>query len=436
MKRCIGLTGGGGETIRRNWSKFGTLKKYIDDRIQRTNTYSRTLSQELANSTKVILNAAFRNIGNRYKITGKEDTLLQYLCQETQCRNHFGKGALNSWFQNTLSLSPVLDPTLRTLQLNASECSDLNLLTALLFVRYNPTLLQFPFNGNSTFDEKTLAFAQKLDKRFPRRETSYKVGSAEFNLQPQDLYTKKILNSNHNNPNIPGNLPQACLKAQFDSSKTYGVFTSYFDEELYQFATYHYETNIFARERPLNWLVGVTKVLEDVEISKRNRPLYNDLKYFLTEDFCNINRNAQIIYRFRDYISARIDIKLISKTGDFQIISLSDNKTNVSKPDWYQKNGIGYILTSYVGKLSFVAKSETAGRIHLILRGLDKRNPSDSSKFIPYWIDYTKLIVNGTTLFDKLTPIWHDKFYRYDMTVKAGEEVTVQVEWLPHRSDT
>jgi hypothetical protein len=39
-------------------------------------------------------------------------------------------------------------------------------------------------------------------------------------------------------------------------------------------------------------------------------------------------------------------------------------------------------------------------------------------------------------IFDKLTPTWFNKPYYYAMEIKAGEEVKIQLEWLPHRSDT
>ena len=86
--------------------------------------------------------------------------------------------------------------------------------------------------------------------------------------------------------------------------------------------------------------------------------------------------------------------------------------------------------------MKIVAKVTGDGQVRLWLLGLDIRKPDDKSKRIPYWIDYTKLTVNGRVLFDKLTPVWHDKPYRYNLDVKDGDEITVSVEWQPHRSDS
>ena len=146
--------------------------------------------------------------------------------------------------------------------------------------------------------------------------------------------------------------------------------------------------------------------------------------------------NQAVFRRFRRHIFARIDIKLFTKTGDLQILSLSDDKAELIKPLFFQKNGVGYVIQSCVGALTFIAKSSVDGKISLSLKGLDVRDPDDKSKRIPYWIDYTKLAMNEQTIFDTITPAWHDKPYAYTVDAKADEEIKIRVEWLPHRSDT
>lgn len=137
--------------------------------------------------------------------------------------------------------------------------------------------------------------------------------------------------------------------------------------------------------------------------------------------------------------TARIDVKFISEAihSDFQIFSVSDERAKVLKPGWYQKSGIGYVIQSLNGELTFRAKATVEGRIELNLRGLEIRSPEDwakgIAKRIPYWVDYTKLIVNGKTIIDERTPTWCDEPYRYNFNVKADEEITVKVEWMPHR---
>lgn len=135
----------------------------------------------------------------------------------------------------------------------------------------------------------------------------------------------------------------------------------------------------------------------------------------------------------RRYFTARVDVKLWAQ-GDFQILNLSDDKATVEKPDWFQKDGIGYMIQCYGDKLEFVAKADVDGRITAAFGGVSVISPADKSKRLPYWIDYTKLTINGETIFDTVTPTWLWQPYKHSMDVKAGEEVTVQVEWQPHDS--
>ena len=137
---------------------------------------------------------------------------------------------------------------------------------------------------------------------------------------------------------------------------------------------------------------------------------------------------------FLRHRTARIDIKLTTTEGNFQVINVSDNKNTVQKPAWFQKDGIGYVIQSCVEKLDLVAKAAVDGKISLALRGVDVREPDDKSKRIPYWIDYTKLTINDKVIFDTLTPTWHDKPYRHIIDAKADEEIKIQLEWQAHNN--
>ena len=147
------------------------------------------------------------------------------------------------------------------------------------------------------------------------------------------------------------------------------------------------------------------------------------------------HKSELIADKFKPYLTARIDIQLMSTKGNFQILSVSDYFANVTRPAWFQRGGIGYQIQSTIGMLEIVAKADVEGQVQLQLKGSDVRDPRDNSKRIPYWIDYTKLTVNGKTIFDMLTPAWHDKTYFYRMNAKADEEIKIKLEWLPHRSD-
>jgi hypothetical protein len=146
---------------------------------------------------------------------------------------------------------------------------------------------------------------------------------------------------------------------------------------------------------------------------------------------------AEIIRKFSNYITAKILVRMDKKIGEenLQIISVSDKNAELSRPEYWQKSGICHMIDSHKGKLKIIAKAAGDGQVQVQLKGPWVPNPKNKSKLIPYWIDYTKLIVNGETVFNKPTPVWHDKPYIYNMDAKTDEEITIETEWLPHRSD-
>ena len=137
---------------------------------------------------------------------------------------------------------------------------------------------------------------------------------------------------------------------------------------------------------------------------------------------------------FLRHFTARVDIKFLPKeSGEFNIVSVSDDKANVRKPDWLQKGGIGYIIQSHKGKMEIIAKATGDGKIQLNLRGVSVAPSNDPKKRIPFWIDYTKFIVNGEIIFDKLTPVWLWKAYEHNIDAKADKEIKIEVEWIRHK---
>ena len=174
-------------------------------------------------------------------------------------------------------------------------------------------------------------------------------------------------------------------------------------------------------DKPFNYGLDV-KAGEEVKIQMEWQPHIETIK--------------PVAGKFLPYLTARLDAKLTTTAGgDFKILSVSDDRATLWKPDWFQKGGVGYQIQSYKGDMEIIAKATSDGKFTLNLRGIWVPDPKDRNKRIPYWIDYTKLAVNEKVIFDKLKPVWHDKPFNYGLDVKAGEEVKIQMEWQPHRSD-
>lgn len=273
IDKFYSLDGSGGELIRGNWLRFNSWKEFVEGRLKRVAGYSGSLSKRLAVSLKNSLESAGHALSSKYNIEDDNSAYIQqYLYHDVRARNHFGKACLIRYLKGTISLQPVFDPGIQTLRFDSSECPDYQMLVALIFARYAPDLLKFPFQGGRSIAPATIEFAKKINERFPlaKRDKRNTTIGKEFCLQPRDLRAEKILSSGNNNPKMPSGFPGTCLKATFESTKTFKLFTSYFDEELYQYAKSYYDTHAFGRIRPLYAVVAVTKVLEDVEFSQRN----------------------------------------------------------------------------------------------------------------------------------------------------------------------
>ena len=196
-----------------------------------------------------------------------------------------------------------------------------------------------------------------------------------------------------------------------------------------------------------NKLYYLQDLLEDVLNLKQDKtisfekPAHLDVENYtsspraLEQDLPTVPKDCvKIPDKISPDVTARIDVKMMSVTSKFKILSVSDEKATVWKPDWFQKEGIGYQIESRAGNLEFTAQTDSDGQIRLWLRGIAVRG--SANKFIPHWVDYTKFIVNEKTIFDIPTPAWHDKPYNYIMDAKAGEEIKIQVEFLPHVEKT
>ena len=55
-----------------------------------------------------------------------------------------------------------------------------------------------------------------------------------------------------------------------------------------------------------------------------------------------------------------------------QILSVSDDKAKLTKPEWWQKKGTCYMIDSYTGKLEIVAKTIVEGNVQIRLGGASK----------------------------------------------------------------
>lgn len=433
VNKCYKLTGYGGEMIRDYWLSYTSLEKWYQGMLNFHKRNHHFLSDEIDHCMETIIKSGLHKARDKYKIEEQNSLyVLQYFYNEGRGRHHFGKVSLGSYFRNEIIISPILDPLIRSVKINTSECLDHKLLVIFLLTRYAPDLLTFPFDSKHFIAPETIEYAKKINERFPRRPKDFATttGRKYFHLQPRDLQVEKILSMGKNNPRIPDNLKfPACLKSMFESSRTHGLFTTYFDSDFYNYATSYYDTQVYYRFKFMDIVVGITKALEDVEISQcNNHPPYQDMRRFLEQDFCRINTyDETILSKFKDFFSARVTIRLDEEMNEdsLHIVSCSDERAEFSKPEYWAQKGVCHSITSYAGQLEIVAKV-----------AVDKKAQIRLSGKLRLLVDYTKLTVNGKIIFDTIKSAGHFKPYVYNMDVKAGEEIKLSVEWQPHRQET
>lgn len=132
---------------------------------------------------------------------------------------------------------------------------------------------------------------------------------------------------------------------------------------------------------------------------------------------------------------ARIDIstKLVdAKKPQFEIY-VDGSKTPEKQAGWMQKSGNqGYVVQKDKNSTDISIKSLNDNELMIVLRGPDKRD--ENKKFIPVWVKYTSVTVNGKKILSEPVSVWHNKPFRHTIEAKSGDEIKIHAEWT--KADT
>lgn len=269
------IPGVGGEAIRDHWTILP--KELVGKFERRTNKYSKSLKEEITSSLSTVFDKAFRQAADEHDIVDMDsEEITLWVYKNGRCRAHFGTAVAEEIFINQFDLAPLLDPDLRKLKLCTEACADKNLLMALIYVRYCPELLKFPFEGGRQIDEKTIEYAYSINEK--RAFKTSETAAEEFELITYDSRLTE-----NENERVQSGEPDEYLKNVFESEKCKRIFCSYFNEELYDIA----EKNLMnASYHPLSecfTVIAVVKCLIDVQISEEisRKSAFDDMKYLL-----------------------------------------------------------------------------------------------------------------------------------------------------------
>ena len=158
-----------------------------------------------------------------------------------------------------------------------------------------------------------------------------------------------------------------------------------------------------------------------------NEKVFNEIMKH--EFFKNNADNLSILFK---YFTARIDLKNCGESdNNLIVLENSDPDSIVYCPEWYKNyEGIGTVITSKKGCIDLKIKCVKDGTLNIGLRGIDFKDRKNTR--VPIYIDYTKFIINGQTIFDSRLSISHDRPYSYSRdNVKNDDIFDIHIEWEP-----
>ena len=137
---------------------------------------------------------------------------------------------------------------------------------------------------------------------------------------------------------------------------------------------------------------------------------------------------------FIKYIIARMDIKNYgNKENDLVILECSDPKCEIEAPNWFKtQEGTGWKIESKKGELDLKIKCINEGQLKIYIRGVGYKNKNHNQNVV-IDVNFTKFLVNGTTIFDaESCNNYPDKYFFYTLDkVKNDEIVDIHIEWEP-----
>ncbi|OUO56595.1 glycosyltransferase [Candidatus Avelusimicrobium gallicola] len=151
--------------------------------------------------------------------------------------------------------------------------------------------------------------------------------------------------------------------------------------------------------------------------------------YLCKKFFLNKQKEKYTKQQVRAELSGiRLDIKNVGQAQNAVEIYTTEK---LSQPAWFSNaQGQGQVLESCRPHLRFNIKAVHPGKLSLVFRGKDRRFGKER---IAAWVDYTSIKINGKELLPRPVPVWHDKPFRYEMPVKDGQTVQIELWQHPHK---
>lgn len=131
------------------------------------------------------------------------------------------------------------------------------------------------------------------------------------------------------------------------------------------------------------------------------------------------------------FSTVRIDLKNYGGESN-NILLLNENMSffNISQPKWFaDSNGTGSIITSDNKELDLSVKCINEGKLKIDFRSMDFKDSNNNR--IPIYIDYREIKIDGKSIINDSTVLWHDNKLEYSKDVKDGQIVDIKLKWKP-----
>lgn len=405
------VSGHCGGTIR-NYPNI-PISEYVESFITRAHDYDNHAEE----STRRLFVKKTDELSEIYGLKADSKRLSSILYRESRNRHHFGKGFVEAYLKNWITLAPLSDQLLSRLKIATKDCRDDLFIITLIFSRYCPDLLNFRVEGDRKFNDDTIEYCRMLNEKYPlkHKDLDYVEGPGP---------DKKIVNKKA----ILRFGQQAQLfKDIFTSDSFIRDYEKHFTKKSYRFIRKtmykdsHYLSDVHSS-------IDILKVYDYIDF---NRNLnydsvggwYESYPLFKSDEF-------EMDRQMDKYRTLRVDI--VSKcAGDknIEVISCSDGDLRHNVHDWLDKGkGLVNVFKTQRSKMNLKIRAVSEGEITVKLR---VENVKDiNGNHFPLFVDCTNLKIDDEVLIDDHTLISRAGF-KFTKEVAADDTLTVDVEWMP-----
>ena len=421
--------GGGGEGVRSYWDY--NESEFINMNINYANRYPKLVQREMKSSIEHIIKDSINLIKEKYDITDDDSKLLALaMYREIRCRSHFGKSSVGFYFSNDIVINPLIDPVIRSLRLTDDNCSDKNLLFALIYTRYCPYLLSVRYDGRRQIEKSTIEYAEKINAKFKVHSEQQNLRTGKFDIVTRDINVTRMLDQGSDNKEKTVDEINEYFAEVFQSKYTKSLFTMYFNEEIYGYARkYALSEKYF----PLRHCMAILSIAEVIRLIM-NSGSYTSFKNSMDNainlyEKCENKENLLKHEVLKRYITARVDIKNTLKEDNHIQFEDIDDVISMNSPKWFCNNGKGYVLHSQEGSMDIRFKCIGDGNLIIYLRAMDVRD--ENGNRLPIFIHFRSFRLNGQEMLSVSKECSHDKPYKFECKVKDGDSMQVYIEWEP-----